>query len=85
LCQTRPRRVYHSARKAELDALARHKRVERTLAALAELQSKLTSSRTRHRQRAQVAEAVDAILRDGEVEGLVEVTIGERRFPRPGK
>jgi transposase len=69
---------YHSARKAELDALARHKRVERTLAALAELQAKLTSPRTRHRQRAQVAEAVDAILRDGEVEGLVEVTIGEQ-------
>jgi transposase len=69
---------YHSARKAELDALARHKRVERTLAALAELQAKLTSPRTRHRQRAQVAEAVDAILRDGEVEGLIEVTIGEQ-------
>ena len=69
---------YHSARKAELDALARHKRVERTLAALAELQAEPTSPRTRHRQRAQVAEAVDAILRDGEVEGLVEVTIGER-------
>jgi transposase len=69
---------YHSARKAELDALARHKRVERALAALAELQAKLTSPRTRYRERAKVAEAVDAVLRDGEVEGLIEVTIGER-------
>src|SRR3954467_9096952 len=40
---------YHSARKAELDALARHKRVERALAALAELQVKLSSPRTRYR------------------------------------
>jgi transposase len=69
---------YHSARKAELDALARHKRVERALAALAELQAKLTSPRTRYRERAKVAEAVDAILREGEVEGLIEVTIGGR-------
>ena len=69
---------YHSARKAELDALARHKRVERALAALAELQAKLSSPRTRYRERAKVAEAVDAVLRDGDAEGLVEVTIGER-------
>jgi len=69
---------YHSARKAELDALARHKRVERALAALAELQAKLSSPRTRYRERAKVAEAVDAVLRDGDAEGLIEVTIGER-------
>src|SRR4051794_14101341 len=69
---------YHSARKAELDALARHKRVERALAALAELQAKLTSPRTRYRERAKVAEAIDAVLRDGDAEGLIAVTIGER-------
>src|SRR3954452_24309304 len=69
---------YHSARKAELDALARHKRVERALAALAELQAKLSSPRTRYRERAKVAEAVDAVLRDGDAEGIIEVTIGER-------
>jgi transposase len=69
---------YHSARKAELDALARHQRVERALAALAELQAKLSSPRTRYRERAKVAETVDAILRDGQVEGFIEVTIGER-------
>lgn len=69
---------YHSTRKAELDALARHKRVERALAALAELQAKLASPRTRYRERAKVAEAADAILRDGDVEGLIEAAIGER-------
>jgi transposase len=69
---------YHSARKAELDALARHRRVERTLERLAELQGKLASPRTRYRERAKVAQAVDTILRDGEVEGLIEVTVGEQ-------
>jgi hypothetical protein len=47
---------YHSARKAELDALARHKRLERASAALAELRAKLTSPRTRYRRsRADIA------------------------------
>src|SRR5438067_1758205 len=54
---------YHSTRKAELDALARHTRVERALVALAELQAKLASPRTRYRDRAKAAEAVDAVLR----------------------
>jgi transposase len=69
---------YHSARKAESDALARHKRLERVSTALAELRAKLTSPRTRYRERAKVAQAVDAILREGEAEGLVAVTIEER-------
>ena len=69
---------FHSTRKAELDALARHKRVERTLTGLAELQAKLTSPRTRYRERAQVAQAVEAILREGDAEGLILVTIAER-------
>jgi transposase len=69
---------YYSARKAELDALARHKRLERVATALAELRAKLTSPRTRYRERAKVAQAVDAILREGEAEGLIEVVVGER-------
>ena len=70
---------YHSTRKAELDALARHKRIERATAALAELRAKLASPRTRYRERAKVAEAVEAILRDGDVEGLrSRSTIEER-------
>jgi transposase len=69
---------YHGARKAELDALARHKRLERASTALAELRAKLTSPRTRSRERAKVAQAVDAVLREGEAEGLIEVTIEQR-------
>jgi transposase len=69
---------YHSARKAELDALARHKRLERATAALTELGVKLTSTRTRYRDRAKVAQAVDTILRDGDVEGFLVVDIKER-------
>src|SRR5262249_24935045 len=69
---------YHSARKAELDALARHKRLERVSTALAELRAKLTSPRTRYRERAKVSQAVDAVLRGGEAEGLIEVTVEQR-------
>jgi transposase len=69
---------YHGARKAELDALARHKRLERVSTALAELRVRLTSPRTRYRERAKVAQAVDAILREGEAEGLVVATVEER-------
>jgi transposase len=69
---------YHSARKAELDALTRHKRLERTTAALAELSVKLTSPRTRYRDQAKVAQAVDTILRDGDVEEFLVVEIKER-------
>jgi transposase len=69
---------YHSARKAELDAMARHKRLERATAALTELGVKLTSTRTRYRDRAKVAQAVDTILRDGDVEGFLVVDIKER-------
>jgi transposase len=69
---------YHSVRKAELDALSRHKRLERATTALTELQAKLTSTRTRYRDRAKVAQAVDTILSDGDVEGLLVTEIKER-------
>jgi transposase len=69
---------YHSARKAELDALARHKRLERVSTALAALRAKLTSPRTRYRDRSKVAQAVDAILREGQAEGLLVVDVQER-------
>jgi transposase len=69
---------YHSARKAELDALTRHKRLERTTAALTELGVKLTSTRTRYRDRAKVAQTVEAILRDADVEGFLVVEIKQR-------
>jgi transposase len=69
---------YHSARKAELDALGRHERLERATAALTELRAKLASSRTRYRDRAKVAQAVEAVLRDGDAEGFLVVDIQER-------
>jgi transposase len=69
---------YHSVRRAELDALTRHKRLERATAALTELQAKLTSTRTRYRDRAKVAQAVDTILSDGDVEGLLVTEIKPR-------
>ena len=68
----------HSTRKAELDAVARQQRIERALLRLAELRAKLASPRTRHRQRAKVSEAVEAILGDTGTEGEIEVTIEER-------
>jgi transposase len=69
---------FHSALKAESDALARHQRLERVSAAPTELRAKLTSPRTRYRERAEVAQAVDAILRDGAAEGLVVVDVAGR-------
>jgi transposase len=69
---------YHSTRKAELDVLSRHHRIERASSRLGELRQKLATPRTRYRERAKVAEAVEAILRDGGVEGLIEVVIEER-------
>ena len=73
---------YHSTRKAELDVLSRHHRIERVSIRLAELRQKLATPRTRYRERAKVAEAVEAILRDGGVEGFIEVAIEERTTER---
>ncbi len=68
---------YHSIVKAELDALTRHRRIERALGQLATLRQKLTSPRTRYRERAQVAQVVETILHDGGVEGWITVEITE--------
>jgi transposase len=69
---------YHSTRKAELDALARYKRLERATAALTELRAKLASPRTRYRDHAKVAQAVETILHDGEAADLLVVEIAMR-------
>jgi transposase len=69
---------YHSTRKAELDAQARHQQVERALTELAELRQKLSSSRTRYRHEAKVAEAVQEILRARGVERWIVTEIKER-------
>jgi transposase len=68
---------YHSTRKAEQDAQARHQQVERALSELAELRLKLSSSRTRYRQEAKVAEAVHGILQARGVERWIITEIKE--------
>ncbi|MBV8229830.1 MAG: IS1634 family transposase [Planctomycetaceae bacterium] len=68
---------YHSTRKAELDALARARQLERTLKDMAELQQKLTSPRTRYRWRAKVTEAVEVILQAHGTMDWIELEIEE--------
>jgi transposase len=69
---------YHSAHKADLDVAARRQRIERAVLRLSELGERLASPRTRHRERAKVAEAVEAILEETGTTGWIEVTIEER-------
>jgi transposase len=69
---------YHSTRKAEQDAHARHEQVERALNELAELRQKLSSPRTRYRQEAKVATAVQEILQARGVERWIVTEIKER-------
>ena len=69
---------YHSASKAECDAQARHRRIERAWKQLAELQEKLASPRTRHRDRAKVSQAVESILTECEVSEWFDVTVVEK-------
>jgi transposase len=82
---------YHSTRKAELDQAARSRRLERTLSGLHDLQGRLASPRTRYRDRAKVAEAVEKILHDCQVESWIlprieeeeEATFRQARRGRP--
>jgi transposase len=69
---------YHSTRKAEMDALARSGRIARALKELALLREKLRSPRTRYRQQAKVAEAIDTILRDSGAERWILVEVQEQ-------
>ena len=69
---------YHSTRKAEQDARARHQQVEQALNELAELRQKLSSPRTRYRQEDKVAEAVQEILEARGVEHWIVTEIKER-------
>jgi transposase len=69
---------YHSSRKAELDALVRSGRIARGLKELALLREKLRSPRTRYRQQAKVAEAVETILEDSGAERWIAVEVQEQ-------
>ena len=84
---------YHSTRKAELDALVRSERIERTLKQLATLREKLHSPRTRYRQEAKVAEAVAEVLQSCGASPWIATEIHEQAVEtyhqdhrgRPGK
>ena len=84
---------YHSRRKAELDAQARLKRLERAVERLDALRQKLGSPRTRYRLKAKVVEAAEAILHESNVGAWMTVEVSERSTPkyrqerrgRPGK
>jgi transposase len=84
---------FHSTRKAELDAAARATQLQRALKELGELRAKLSSPRTRYRQRAKVEEAASAILEGRGVSDWIRVDVEERpleryrqeRRGRPGK
>jgi transposase len=81
---------YHSTRKAQLDTLARNRRLQRAWAGLADLQTRLTGPRTRFRQRGKVEEAVARLLEDHDVAAWLRVTIEEHgqetyRQTRPGR
>ncbi len=81
---------YHSTRKAQLDTLARNRRLQRAWSELADLQARLTGPRTRFRQRVKVEQAVARILEDTGVATWLRVTIEEQgqdtyRQARPGR
>jgi transposase len=69
---------YHSTRKAALDASTRARRIQRALAGLEELRTRLAGPRTRLRERSKVEEAVERILCEHELSGVVAVRIEER-------
>ena len=68
---------YHSSRKAQRDALARNRAIQRACQELTTLQERLGAPRTRFRQRTKVEGAVAEILKRCEVARWVEVTIHE--------
>jgi transposase len=69
---------YHSTRKAALDASTRARRMQRALAEFEELRGRLAGPRTRLRERSKVEEAVERILSEHELAGIVVVRIDER-------
>lgn len=72
---------YHSTLKAERDTATRLNRITRAGGRLDELREKLASPRTRYRQSAKVSQAVEAILRECDVEGWVSVEVVEKTNP----
>jgi len=69
---------YRSTRKAELDQVARSRRVQRAWVALGDLRARLQGPRTRFRERAKVQQAVDALLTECQVADWVRVQVAEQ-------
>jgi transposase len=69
---------FHSRRKAALDDAARSERCRRGIQQLQELQRRLSSPRTRFRERSAVERAVQEILTSRQVESLLQVQIIQR-------
>jgi transposase len=84
---------FHSTRKAARDAAARARTIERTLKELEELQQRLLSPKTRFRQRAKVADAVEEILEttggdrwvDVDIEAVEKANYKQASRGRPSK
>lgn len=70
---------FHSTRKAELDLAARSGRLDRAEQQLRQLQEKLRSPRSRHRDRGKVQDLVTRILDHYQVALCVRVDIAERQ------
>jgi Domain of unknown function (DUF4277) len=66
---------YRSTRKAEHDAAARARAIQRATVALSDLRDRLKGPRTRFRARAQVEQAVAAALADAEATAWLRVEI----------
>jgi transposase len=66
---------FHSRRKAALDDAARGQRCQRAIQELQELQGRLSSPRTRFRERAAVEREVQAILENRQVAALLHLEI----------
>jgi len=84
---------FHSTRKAELDLAARQRRLQRAEQALRDLQHKLRSPRSRHREAGKVQDTVAEILKTCDATDLIQVRVEEcprdsyrqQRPGRPGK
>ena len=81
---------YRSTSKIDMDRASRAKRVQRAMLALSELRDRLQGPRTRFRDRPKVQQAVDTILEQCDVAGLLRVNIEQRqeatyRQAKPGR
>ena len=84
---------FQSTRKAELDLAVRSTRLQRAEQQLRQLQKKLRSPRSRHRDRGKVQDLVQKVLQRYDMTACIQVTIGQRQQEtyhqrqrgRPGK